>query len=594
MSKDRELSDALIATWPSQHDLDVILKTPVETSKFLYDVRCISYSNPLLHGVPALQNMMQLPPARSHPVLIAQKLLLLGTFIQRFQPCSAKELANLKVRYRSIASCVVDTATRLVNSNDELVQCIEGIECIMLESGYHKNAGNLRRAYLTLRRAIVIAQMMGLHRSVNPSSLKVLEPETCTRIDLHHMWYRLIESDRYLSLILGLPQACSDDSFASQKALERCTSVERMERIHCVVGGCILQRNDTDMHNRPMTQEIDKLLQDASACMPPQWWLLPDLSSNTADQVQETNRLMHQLPHYFLLVQLHLPYLLHSSSDREYDYNKIAVVNASREILLRFVAFHNGPSICLYCRGIDFLAFVGCTVLCLAHMVASRQQDAAAEVCSRSTVFEVLAHQRHSDRGLTERMLEIMQEIARTTNDTIASNIASALQPLLTIAAAATDGTRYTTDSSFTTGGEGLECGGKLSECGNLLCISIPHFGKVNVERVSAFQTISTAQATKGTSETTPEVTVPESLVPCEAVMLPEVERWTSPRRGEQMGRHNNVFSFNSADTQDSQCIAPWPASTEDWALQGVDMAFFGNLFGESTVPDETEDFWMR
>lgn len=81
---------------------------------------------------------------------------------------------------------------------------------------------------------------------------------------------------------------------------------------------------------------------------------------------------MNQFTHYYLLAQLHLPYLLHPSDEREYDYSKITAVNASREILLRFVAFR---SVEAYCRGVDFLAFVAGRVVMLGHVETRRRRQ---------------------------------------------------------------------------------------------------------------------------------------------------------------------------------------------------------------------------
>ncbi|KAF2868787.1 hypothetical protein BDV95DRAFT_499682 [Massariosphaeria phaeospora] len=566
-NKSNELSRALTAVWPSQQDLEVILSMSVETPKLLHRVVCNPYSLCQCSSSPSPRDMLLQPPSTSsHPVSSARKLLLLGTFMQCLQPCSAIEKAGLNINCHDIMTRVIDTAITLVTSNDELVQSIEGVECIMIESMYHNKAGNLRRAYLTLRRAITIAQMLHLHRGhIHSSSIAMLEPETRARIHLDSLWFRLIQSDRYLSSMLGLPQAWLGTGFANQKVLECCTPIERMERIDCVATGRILQRNDGDMQDLAKTQEIDKLLQSASACMPPQWWLIPDLSSSSSGNAfDEVDRLMHQLPHYFLLIQLHLPYLLNSSDDRKFDYSKITAVNASRDILTRFVAFRNSQSIGAYCRGVDYLAFIASTVLCLAHIVARpREVDS-----DRGTIFDFLAHQRPSDRGLIERTTEYMEEATRTSNDVTASKIASTFRHLLAaMEATATNGASYSTIPSF--GGD-VGCDGQLSDCGTVLCISIPHYGSINVEREADGVAPGTTPRNEGDLTTMPTPDLPKNLdaAPLAFGQLPV-----------------------DAETQELQSMPPWH-DTNDWTLQGVDMAFLDNLMGSSFVPDDREDIW--
>ena len=80
----------------------------------------------------------------------------------------------------------VTTVQALVTSDEELVSSIEGIDCLILQCSYHVNAGNPSRAWLTLRRAINIAQLMGLHL---PS---------CTISSGKAMWAHLVQGDRYL------------------------------------------------------------------------------------------------------------------------------------------------------------------------------------------------------------------------------------------------------------------------------------------------------------------------------------------------------------------------------------------------------------
>ena len=84
------------------------------------------------------------PPPGSHPAFIAWKLVALGSYLQALPPSSAESLIALGVRPSEVMSRAVDTAHRLVTCNDELVNSIEGIECISIEAMYHNDGGNLR------------------------------------------------------------------------------------------------------------------------------------------------------------------------------------------------------------------------------------------------------------------------------------------------------------------------------------------------------------------------------------------------------------------------------------------------------------------
>lgn len=536
---------ALIAAWPSQKDLGAIINIPVGVSVLLHGVICKSYSDYFSGAFPSPRQVLQLHSKDSHPVLVARRLLLLATFLQGIPPCFAGRLDGLSSDYKSIMSRVFNAATRFVTSNDELVNSLEGIECIMIESMYLNNAGNLRRAWLANRRAMVMAQMMGLHGSTKSSSM-FLEDETRERIDLDYMWFRIVCTDRYLSLMLGLPQGCPDNDFASPDVLDNCMPVERMERLESIVGGLILQRNGSQRTDLVATYKIDKLLQEAAESMPPHWWVgsnLAAIAGNDGKAFEESIRLMMQFAHHNLLVQLHLPYmLLPSSINPSYDYSKLTAANASRVIITQYISFYDGISAPAYCRGVDFIAFIASTTLCLAHIETRRQVENSV------TFFQSLQHQRLSDRGLLERLLEIMERMAGDNTDVVARKISSILRPLLDIENNSAEGGCYQIRASETVEQES-QCVGETTEDLHQLRIQIPHFGTIMIEhRPQNHPMLQTDNANSSVLETIPSQDVdPEQAA---------------------SGLLDSIHGLE--------------LDIDDWALQGVDMALFSNLTGQN------------
>ena len=220
-----EICDNLVSVWPCKDEFDAIMRVPIGTTVLFHGIVCMPYSSFLGEDMPSPREMLQLPPPGSHPILLARKLLLLGSFLQAIRPGAVEHAGRLGTKYCGIKSRVVEAATRLVTSNDSLVVSLEGVECIMIESMYQNNAGNLRQAWLTNRRAMAIAQMMGLHLGKSTFS-DVIDVKIRDRIAPEYMWFRLVTSDRYLSLILGLPQGSRDNRFATPKALESCEPME--------------------------------------------------------------------------------------------------------------------------------------------------------------------------------------------------------------------------------------------------------------------------------------------------------------------------------------------------------------------------------
>ena len=172
-------------------------------------------------------------------------------------------------------------------------------------------------------------------------------PAALSKYDAHHMWFRILFLDRYLCLMLGLPQGCYDRSMATEARLMNDTLLGRLERVHCLVASRILERNETQAgpSHQKLTRELDVELKNAAKSLPSKWWLTPRLEHNTTDSLSlfwETRQLFGQMMHYNLLNQLHLPYML--CQVHTYDYSRLACVNASREMLSRFLALASRQS----------------------------------------------------------------------------------------------------------------------------------------------------------------------------------------------------------------------------------------------------------
>ncbi|KAH6641241.1 hypothetical protein F5144DRAFT_618823 [Chaetomium tenue] len=514
-----DLSQRLAEAWPSQRELDYLLRDQTESSESLV----LKASGMPYAGSASVRDILRIPPPGSHPVLVARKLLLLGIFLQGTMagtsPGNAASCCNLMAR--------AIEAARLVTGNDELANSIEGIECIMMESLYHDLTGNLRRAWVAIRRAIAMAQMMGLHRGtdVDTRSPEISGPESRAFIDPQNLWLRLLQADRYTSLMLDLPQSSLDDVFASPVALEHCTSLDKMRRLDCLAAGRILQRTPADINNYTTTREIDALLQTAAAAMPPQWWLTPDfLSSSLTNPSTPTTAittgtiLMDQFVHFHLVARLHLPYLLHppittttttttttTLQQHDHTYSHLTTTSATREMLTRFLAFRALSPTAPYCRGMDFFAFIASATLCVAHIEGWQQrrrrcdrEHASDDAGGGGVNYQLLAHHRMSDRGLVERALGCFRRLVGVgyggggdgDGDVVAvEGMVDVLGRLLGMEEDAAGGGGVYRVRSWPAAAGGATGGGGRAGLGvgegeRMVRLVIPHFGVVVVERV--------------------------------------------------------------------------------------------------------------
>jgi Fungal specific transcription factor domain len=189
MGRIEKLQQELAALLPCQEDVDYLS----DTSGWWFIRRHIM---PHLLGVSEhaehdLQNPFDVSTvSASHPMIIARLLLCLALSIQQLPPnIIDSQRFHTKVPLREMMEKIITFVTATVTYDDELTGSIEGIECLVLQTVYQINAGNLRRAWLTFRRAINVAQLMGLDRVSLKSSQDMADSKETRR---YNLWYQIM------------------------------------------------------------------------------------------------------------------------------------------------------------------------------------------------------------------------------------------------------------------------------------------------------------------------------------------------------------------------------------------------------------------
>lgn len=126
--------------------------------------------------------------SKGHPLTIARLLFCIAICIQQLPP--EMDMRNFQITkpLRDMMGDIIDFLVRNVTSDDELIGNIESIECLALQGIYEVNAGNLRRSWLSFRKAVAIAQLLGLHRVAVNSSQEGLDLMKTKR---RHLWYQV-------------------------------------------------------------------------------------------------------------------------------------------------------------------------------------------------------------------------------------------------------------------------------------------------------------------------------------------------------------------------------------------------------------------
>ncbi|THC92573.1 hypothetical protein EYZ11_007936 [Aspergillus tanneri] len=593
-AKHAKLSQALHAALPSPEDLEIMLKAGAHVSIYFHQVMMAPYSDVERDGLDLLGTAW--PDPDTHPVLLAKYIFLLAITLQYVDPESYEQINRMSEPPRVIMTRLANTAIDRVTAHDELLGTVEGLECVVLEGIYQANCGNLRRAWIAFRRAMALGQLMGIHRDGH-RPLKVIDSRTTKVTNTSFLWYRIVNTDRFLCLMLGLPQGSLDRSMSAESALAQDTPIGRLERLHCTIASLILERNEKDpgSYSFETTKEIDLKLQEAAQTMPSGWWLGPNLPAAAASHDEQTVfwemlRLVSQLFHYNLLNQLHLPFMLRfTSSERRYDYTQATCVNASREVLTRFISFRSFNRVPYCCRAVDFFALQAALTLLLAHLDSHRRRASTGDLSS-------LAHQRLSDRAMMEQVVWNMDQINQVSRDALSAKSASLLRRLLAIEAEAASGSSYITQNERACEGQPPS---RAPDESNVLRIRIPYFGTIRIapeclisKEVSpegAALSLSDIPARTGVGggHGAPATPTPSDTISMEMPQVPPHgnEQQVQAQLDDHSRGGETTVPYTDHDRVQQQYLHPGlTAGVDDWAFQGVDMAYFTSLMGGSML----------
>lgn len=315
---------------------------------------------------------------------------------------------------RLIAECV-NTVTQYISSNETLVSSLDGLECLVLQGIFYNNDGKLRSAWLSYRRALNIAQIIGFHRL--PFDVTT---DSEFFIRARHIWYHIIYADRYLSLMLGMYHGISDVSLDSQRELVEMPNSSPMDQL-CRIAGLIIERNQKFQKVTPsmvrMTQNIDSEFTSMDVPFVVEDSAIPS-SGKSTERVRCYRQLMTRLWYYQLLSWLHLPLLLESRSHGCYDYSRQSCLEASRHMITYYTSIRRLTADSFCCKSLEFQAFTAAVTLMINILGSSGQPNTnsndwtAVETVMKN--LEILTEGQTPDKVATQglNVLRTLRNIA--------------------------------------------------------------------------------------------------------------------------------------------------------------------------------------
>ncbi|KAB5571769.1 hypothetical protein GE09DRAFT_1096793 [Coniochaeta sp. 2T2.1] len=594
-----KLSKTLYTLFPSQADIDTV----VEGTGGAYFVTTMFHNRAeILAGKCETPSSLRIiPPISSHPTVLARRLVQLAICMQQLAPSFNRGELNLKHSLSKTMARITSTVQALVTSNDEVIGTAEGLQTLALQGIWHSNAGNLRKAWLSNRKALSLAQLMGIDRP-SPSPSRAFKYADHTANPNQHataagVYYRIVYCDRFISLLLGLPIGTYDTSFATDEAMANDDAVERLNKAHTLISARIVDRNaDKTSQAYTLTQQIDFELESAGNAIPPSWWAEPSLDP-FASPIKLSEMVcvfIHQIHHFDLLILLHLPYMLRDPAESRYEYSRVTCVRASREVLKRFVSFRTIINSAFSCRHVDYSALIAAMTLLLSYLggasnkLVSQHHPTSTNVPvwrphpgtaaqPPSCAIDETAHpvcSYHEDRKLIEAVRERMRHVAIINDDKLSQESADIIAQLMPV----------------------LEVRDKGAESATLDCLhlSVPYLGTVSIGPKNVGAAGQTGGSGSGQGQrrvVAPyEISFPDVPhgmgqggmgVPMEQQMdLSDLEHMFMSGGHDGNGGMGGGFGQFDPQMLPDADFPELVAEAEDWTLQGVDTTYWSMLNG--------------
>lgn len=361
---------------------------------------------------------------KAHPTIVARTLVFLTVCLQQMPPEYDAANLDLQPSLQGRIDKILAAVQSLITSDDEIVTGIEGLECLILTGLYHMNSGHLRRCWLVFRRALSICQLLGFHRRLPEPNVSME-----TRVG-REMWHQIVQADRYLALLLGLPTGCADEIFEPHETFSNpaIDTDDLLKRKLTTISTRVVERNQKDPCMAfATTQDIAERLEQLAQEVPnhEQWWAIPQQMPpfKTIQFARAMDRVLTQIWYYQLTTWLHLPYMLRASTERKYEYSRFSCLKAAREGLWRYLALRHLAGAHFCCKAIDFTSFTSATTILLHLLESSQGSD------------PVTSAQDQEDHSLISKVLKLMECMAAGGKEAIASQSVTVLKTLLDIIA---------------------------------------------------------------------------------------------------------------------------------------------------------------
>ena len=301
----------------------------------------------------------------------AKVILCLVLHMQQLPAEFTRANAGFQETSKILQAAYVTAVESLLTADDGPAKTLDGLECMILQSNYYINIGNLRKVWLIVRRAINLAQLLGLHCKMDFRK----RPKQAMRGNA--LWSELWQRDRGFSLILGLPYATLESQLPSlliKDGSDRQKTEEFLRDLGIVMGHIVDRDQDPSGKTYSNTLKIAEELEECQNTVSAQWWDFRPVPDTPVDAIG--GMFMAKMRFYTVERLLHLPFLLKAFEDSKFRNSRLQTLQSSRKIIdvYNILRDEKRPALNL-CDMADFQVFAAAMTLAVDLVAFPRPPD---------------------------------------------------------------------------------------------------------------------------------------------------------------------------------------------------------------------------
>ncbi|KAL8900432.1 MAG: hypothetical protein Q9207_005704 [Kuettlingeria erythrocarpa] len=422
--KHRRVLIALKSLMPSTEDLAIILRTSRQSMRIWQDPARLFKPDPNdSHDQDNLRSILDFIHRAMHSdniSIVAQTCASLALTMQQIPGTFDFSKLSLPAKPEALQDYYITAVETLMASDDSLASTTEGLSSLIIQTKYYVNLGKPRKGWLTIRRALNFAQMLGFHRQ----SYRGQDAATVTRKTI---WLSIFQVERFLSLLLGYPSACIDahyESLLSGEKDDKSLDPQRFAvRLSMITGQIINRNQDPNSMTVAMTLKIDQDLEESRKILSSDWWNTVPGPEVGVGEVFDT--FLAKTFFHNVRMLLHLPFMLKSSADRRYEYSRIAALESSREMIESYHCLrHPARPLVSVCNVIDFQVFTAAMLL-IIDLLGISESPSSVNMESDSGDWDLIyrlmsdlqkavkGEESRGNNGVTAQALTVLEDLVK-------------------------------------------------------------------------------------------------------------------------------------------------------------------------------------